>query len=259
MRQDRQYPVAHGINARFAPGAEIEDAARDFARPRSDAEARPRQRKMPQFSATTPRSELARHSAQEGPKGMTGSQRDIRTAWCSQRRPAAPRRPAPPERARRSIAVKTPPLLRRALAPAAVVLALICSADAAELPLTRVVLSSSGLAQFTHAGPVTGGSSIELPVRLDQVDDILKSLTIFDEAGRDRYRQPARQDAAGRTVPRPAVRAGCAQFADDLLNALVGTEVEITGQVGAKGRIFRVENGGGRAPEQRRHHARGIA
>ena len=47
----------------------------------------------------------------------------------------------------------------------------------------RVVLSSSGLAQFIHAGPITGGSTIQLAVRLDQVDDILKSLTIFDKEG----------------------------------------------------------------------------
>src|SRR5208337_3035688 len=54
---------------------------------------------------------------------------------------------------------------------------------AAEVPLKRVVLSTSGLAQFTHAGTVTAGTVIELPVRLDQVDDVLKSLTVFDTAG----------------------------------------------------------------------------
>ena len=54
---------------------------------------------------------------------------------------------------------------------------------AAELPLKRVVLSSSGLAQFTRSGTVTGGTVIDLPVRADQVDDILKSLTVFDSAG----------------------------------------------------------------------------
>ena len=55
--------------------------------------------------------------------------------------------------------------------------------QAAEFPLKRVVLSTSGLAQFTHAGEAEAGSVIELPVRIDQVDDVLKSLTVFDAAG----------------------------------------------------------------------------
>ena len=44
-------------------------------------------------------------------------------------------------------------------------------------------MSTSGLAQFTHSGNVTAGTVVELPVRLDQVDDVLKSLTVFDGAG----------------------------------------------------------------------------
>jgi hypothetical protein len=132
--------------------------------------------------------------------------------------------------------------LRRALPPMALVVGLACSAQAAELPLVRVVLSNSGLAQFTHAGTVTAGSSIDLAVRLDQVDDILKSLTVFDEEG-----------AVG-AVSLPGKAPLAELFRDlpfgpeafnsptDLLNALVGTEVEISGNVRAKGRIFRVES-----------------
>src|SRR5262245_8606897 len=116
-----------------------------------------------------------------------------------------------------------------------------CAAPAAELPLARVVLSSSGLAQFTHAGPITAGSAVDLAVRLDQVDDMLKSLTIFDREG-----------AIG-AVSLPG-KAPLAELFRDLpfgpealdsptalLNALVGTEIEIAGQVTAKGRLFRVE------------------
>jgi hypothetical protein len=152
----------------------------------------------------------------------------------------SPRQLAPLERGRRLIALKSRPL-RHALFSAALVLGLICGADATELSLARVVLSNSGLAQFTHAGTVTGGSSIDLAVRLDQVDDILKSLTVFDEAG-----------AVG-AVSLPGKTPLVELFRDlpfgpdalnsptALLNALVGSEVEIAGGVGAKGRIFRVE------------------
>jgi hypothetical protein len=125
---------------------------------------------------------------------------------------------------------------------AALVAGALSTAQAAELPLVRVVLSNSGLAQFTHAGTVTAGSSVDLAVRLDQVDDILKSLTVFDDEG-----------AVG-AVSLPG-KAPLAELFRDLpfgpdafnsptalLNALVGTEVEVTGKVAVKGRIFRVES-----------------
>jgi hypothetical protein len=122
------------------------------------------------------------------------------------------------------------------------VLAFGCGAQAAELPLTRVVLSTAGIAQFTHSGLVTAGSTVDVAVRFDQVDDILKSLTVFDKAG-----------AIGPvSVPGKAPLAELFRdlpFGPDaldssraLLNALVGSEVEIAGQVNAKGRVFRVED-----------------
>lgn len=129
---------------------------------------------------------------------------------------------------------------RSVVGAAALTLAAIGQAASAELPLKQVILSNSGLAQFTHAGPVTGNSTVELPVRLDQVDDILKSLTVFDRAG-----------AVG-TVSLPGKTPLPELFRDlpfgpealnsspDLLNALVGSEIEISGPVTAKGRVFKV-------------------
>ncbi len=63
---------------------------------------------------------------------------------------------------------------------AAITASLSSTAMADELPLKRVVLSTAGLAQFTHSGEVAPGITLDLSVRLDQVDDMLKSLTIFD-------------------------------------------------------------------------------
>ncbi|MGO9869181.1 MAG: hypothetical protein ACLPJY_16120, partial [Rhodomicrobium sp.] len=129
---------------------------------------------------------------------------------------------------------------------------------AAELPLKRVVLSSSGLAQFTRSGTVTGGTVIDLPVRADQVDDILKSLTVFDSAGTiGAVSLPGKTPLAElfRDLPfgQQALESQSA-----LLNALVGAEVEIEGNVSAKGRIFRIEkeqvqlpNNGGRMLKHR--------
>ncbi len=106
--------------------------------------------------------------------------------------------------------------------------------------MKRVVLSTSGLAQFTHYGEVPANATLELPVRLDQADDILKSLTIFDGAGSigavslpgkapltELFRDlPFGQEALDSPV--------------ELLNALTGAEAEIDGEVNAKGRIFRI-------------------
>src|SRR5208282_4588695 len=113
--------------------------------------------------------------------------------------------------------------------------------EGAEFPLRRVVLSTSGLAQFTHSGTLTAGAVIELPVRVDQVDDVLKSLTVFDSAGAiGAVSLPGKTPLAEifRDLPF-SQRALESQSA--LLNALVGAEVEIEGNVSAKGRIFRIE------------------
>ena len=124
----------------------------------------------------------------------------------------------------------------------ALVAALPMVAMADELPLRRVVLSTSGLAQFTHSGEVPASTSVELPVRLDQVDDILKSLTIFDSAGAiGAVTLPGKAPLAElfRDLPfnQQALKSQSA-----LLNALVGAEVEIEGEVNAKGRVFRIED-----------------
>jgi hypothetical protein len=53
-----------------------------------------------------------------------------------------------------------------------------------EIPVDRVILSTSGLANFVHKMQVTDNATVEFPVRFEQVDDILKSLIIFDKKGR---------------------------------------------------------------------------
>ncbi len=115
------------------------------------------------------------------------------------------------------------------------------SVMAEELPLKRVVLSTAGLAQFSHSGDVAPNATINLSVRLDQVDDLLKSLTIFDQ-----------ENAIG-AVSLPG-KAPLAELFRDLpfgpdaldslpalLNALVGAEIEIEGNVNTRGRVFRLE------------------
>ena len=115
------------------------------------------------------------------------------------------------------------------------------AAGAAELPLKRVVLSTSGLAQFTHGGEVAPGAVLDLSVRLDQVDDLLKSLTIFDREGAiGTVSLPGKAPLTElfRDLPFPADALASPSA---LLNALVGAEIEVEGTVTARGRVFRVE------------------
>lgn len=128
----------------------------------------------------------------------------------------------------------------RKIVIAAAVACMSMSAMAETLPLKRVVLSTAGLAQFTHAGEVAPGTAIDLSVRLGQVDDMLKSLTIFDQ-----------ENAIG-VVSLPG-RAPLTELFRDLpfgpdalgslpalLNTLVGSEVQMKGNVSATGRLLRV-------------------
>ncbi|WP_246741842.1 DUF4139 domain-containing protein [Rhodomicrobium udaipurense] len=125
---------------------------------------------------------------------------------------------------------------------AAIFAGLSTMAEASELPLKRVVLSSSGLAQFTHAGEVAPGAALSLPVRVDQVDDVLKSLTLFAAPGTlGAVSLPGKTPLAELFRDLPFDQSALASQAA-LLNALVGAEVEIEGSVNATGRIFRVED-----------------
>ena len=150
----------------------------------------------------------------------------------------------PPHSAHQSRPIHRASSARRArrMAAAAILASLVALPAAAnELPLRRVVLSSIGLAQFTHAGSAAAGATIDLPVRLDQVDDLLKSLTVFDrEGGIGAVSLPGKAPLQElfRDLPFGPEALGSPSA---LLNALVGSEIEITGPVSAKGRVFRVE------------------
>jgi len=52
-----------------------------------------------------------------------------------------------------------------------------------EFPVTRVILSTSGMAHFEHSARISEDTTMTLPVRFEQVDDVLKSLVVFDPAG----------------------------------------------------------------------------
>src|ERR1700737_4202330 len=67
--------------------------------------------------------------------------------------------------------------------PAAVLLTVVGPANAADLSLQRIMLSSGGVGYFEYETTVDGNAALNLDVPLDQVDDILKSLVVYDNGG----------------------------------------------------------------------------
>ncbi|RLS24931.1 MAG: hypothetical protein DWH70_06280 [Planctomycetota bacterium] len=56
-------------------------------------------------------------------------------------------------------------------------------ADRSQLPLSQVVLFSSGVGYFQRQGPVEGNATIELRVSAADVNDLLKSMILEDDKG----------------------------------------------------------------------------
>lgn len=114
------------------------------------------------------------------------------------------------------------------------------NAMAAELALKRVMLSSGGVGYFEYQAEVEGWDTMEIPVRLDQVDDVLKSAVIFDEDGGSGVIELQGKDSLNeifRTMP-----IGPEAFASPaaLYAALQGEEVSVEEPVSTKGRIVSV-------------------
>lgn len=134
--------------------------------------------------------------------------------------------------------------MRRRLAFLAVLLLAPTLAAAQPAPLTpplkRVLLSTGGVAYFEHEIEVTGDAELKLQLRLDQIDDALKSLVVFDDKGgvggvRLPVRRPLEEIFRGFPFPEEALASPAA-----LLNALQGSEVTVSGPTPLAGRLLQV-------------------
>jgi hypothetical protein len=113
-------------------------------------------------------------------------------------------------------------------------------AQAADLRLTRVVLSTGGVGYFEYQAEVDGAATLGLEVPLDQVDDVLKSVVVFDSAGAVGSAQlPGREplDRLFRDLP---FGADALAAPEALLGALRGAEVELVGARTLRGRVIAV-------------------
>src|SRR6266478_1196051 len=122
----------------------------------------------------------------------------------------------------------------------AVLLAVVGPANAADLSLQRIMLSSGGVGYFEYEATVDGNAALSLDVPLGQVDDILKSLVIYDDRGTaGEITLPGREPLTQAFVDLPFDRAAL-DSAPALLNALQGSEVRVAGAKPMSGRLLRV-------------------
>jgi hypothetical protein len=113
---------------------------------------------------------------------------------------------------------------------------------AAELPLEKVVLFTSGVGYFQHGGTVAGDATVEMSFRAENVNDLLKSMVV--------------EDLGGGTVPavsyasRDPITKTLGTFAIDLtddpsigriLSRLRGERIEVEAAAPASGTIVGVE------------------
>ena len=102
-------------------------------------------------------------------------------------------------------------------------------ADQTDVPVKAVVLFSSGVGYFEHAGSVQGDGSTTLHFKTDQINDILKSLLLEDldggKVGTVSYPNPA---PLARTLKSFGVDITANPPLWDLLNQLRGARVALT-------------------------------
>ncbi len=114
-------------------------------------------------------------------------------------------------------------------------------ASAQDLALKRVMLSSAGLGYFEYEATVENDATLKLTVPLDQVDDVLKSLVVYDDKGGvGGLSLPGKEPLKQAFKDSPFDEAAL-QSPADLLSALKGAQVSIGGSRAISGRIVSVQ------------------
>ena len=114
-------------------------------------------------------------------------------------------------------------------------------AFAQDLALKRVMLSSGGLGYFEYEASVDGEATLKLTVSLGQVDDVLKSLVVYDDKGSvGGLSLPGREPLAQAFKDLPFDQNSLGSPAE-LLQTLKGAQVTVGGSRSISGRIVSVE------------------
>jgi len=123
-------------------------------------------------------------------------------------------------------------------------LALACAALAwaAGLPITDVVLFSSGVGYIQRAGTVTGDATVQLSFKQEQINDLLKSMVLLDlNGGKIGAVTYGAKDPISKTLGSFAVNLSDNPSLGEILNRLRGADVEVTATTTVSGTILGVE------------------
>jgi len=128
---------------------------------------------------------------------------------------------------------------------AAVLLALGVSANSAAaadqaLALKRVLLSTGGVGYFEYEAEVRNDEALSFDVRRDQVDDVLKSVVIYDDKGGVGSISLPGEEPLEELFRELPFKVNDLSSPPALLEALRGAEVEVQGGRELKGRIVAV-------------------
>ena len=114
--------------------------------------------------------------------------------------------------------------------------------DAADLPLVRAVMFSSGVGYFEHAGTINDDATVRLIFKREQINDVLKSLVVMDAGGGTVTRATyATRDPLERTLASFAVDLSGQPTLPELLKQLRGSMVTVHAPEPVRGRILSIE------------------
>lgn len=109
------------------------------------------------------------------------------------------------------------------------------------LILKKVSLSSNGTGYFEYEAQVTGNATLSLPVALDKVDDVLKSLVVYDAKGRIGGMRLPGLNPIEQTLKQLPFDATALEATEKLLESLRGAEITLMGKTHMRGRIVAVK------------------
>lgn len=120
-----------------------------------------------------------------------------------------------------------------------------------DLRVTEVVVYRNGVGYFAHAGTVRDDREITLPVADDDLDDLLGSLVVADEAGTAPAVQFPAQDPLARTLASYAIDLSDGPGLKQVLTRARGEQVTIESSEPVTGRVLSVDTvTDPRGPEQ---------
>jgi NACalpha-BTF3-like transcription factor len=109
------------------------------------------------------------------------------------------------------------------------------------IPLKKVVILTSGLAYYEHSGSINGQSSVNLPFKLDTVNDALKTLVISDPSSSNPSVTYQSSNTLIQTLRSLNIDLSDMPGIAAILSKLIGTEIEIASPTVYTGRITGVE------------------